>query len=214
MNLQKWRWVLATLVLISVLSSCWTTKEIITHTDGEVISVTNERNIKNSITVNNKLYSKTWAITFHNPEDIEKFENDLKEINKKIKDNSWVLTYRQVVEKARLLDYLGKTWEALKLYVNNFNSTANSLSVAYNHNMAKLYEKAGAYKEALLRYWFLIEYYKRKDYYKDMSRIFEKMWETEKAKKAMDWYKKTIKKKAEIEVKELKVSEDWVLEIN
>ena len=125
------------------------------------------------------------------------------------------MTYDQVIDKARLLDYLWKTWKALELYEQNFSINKNDKSIAYNHNMARLYDKLWAYKQALIRYWFIVEYFNRGDYLKDMAKIFEKMWDEEKAKKAMDWYNKIMWKDntTTIKAQEVNVSEDWVLEL-
>ncbi len=194
-------------VLLMLLTSCWNKYE-----EGKEISVVNEREIENKIIVKNWLYSKITPVTFRDPKDIAKFKEDLEKVNKQIQSNTGGVTYAQIVEKARLLDYLWKTWEALELYVDNFENNTNNKSLAYSHNMARLYEKLEAYDEALKRYWFLINYFKRKDYYKDVANIWKKRWDNEKYEQAINVYNKTINKDP-VKATEVNVSSDWVIEL-
>ena len=212
--------------LTLLLSSCWNKNEekkelpITNDKEKKELSISNDKEIINKIVIKKELYSKTTEVTFHDPLDIEKFEKDLKALNKEIESNTGVLSFEQVIDKARLLDYLWKTWEALELYVDNFENNMNDKSFVYNHNMARLYEKLESYDDALQRYWFLIRYFNKWEYYKDIANIWKKRWDEEKYKKAMTVYNKLMKKTnsgsvntKSVETKEVKISADWVLEI-
>lgn len=172
----------------------------------------NDKNIENSITLQTELYDNIKPITFSDQNDLNNFEKRLVELDKEIESNTWSITSNQVVEKARLLDYTWKTWEALKLYEENFDKDNNDKSLAYNNNMAKLYEKLWAYEQAIGRYSFLIEYFNRADYLRNIANIWKKLWDEEKYKKFMDEYNKIFN--AEPEVKEIEVSSWGTVELS
>ncbi len=189
---------------VFLLFSCWSSPE--------VISMENDKNIENSITLQTELYDNIKPITFSDQNDLNNFEKRLVELDKEIESNTWSITSNQVVEKARLLDYTWKTWEALKLYEENFDKDNNDKSLAYNNNMAKLYEKLWAYEQAIGRYSFLIEYFNRADYLRNIANIWKKLWDEEKYKKFMDEYNKIFN--AEPEVKEIEVSSWGTVELS
>lgn len=149
----------------------------------------NDRSIENKIIIDNELYKQTTQVTFRDPKDIASFEKKIDELNKQIKSNTGALSYDQIIEKTRYLDYLGKTWEALELYIDNFDNQKHAMSVPYNHNIAKLYEKLGAYDQAITRYEFLVNYFWSKDYYKEIAKVYKKQGNTEKYDEYMKLYK-------------------------
>ena len=82
--------------------------------------------------------------------------------------------------------------------------------------MGRLYERLEAYDEALKRYWFLIRYFNRGDYYKDVANIWKKRGDEEKYGTSMKAYNKVMKKNTSnngIEIQEVKVWTDWVIEL-
>lgn len=200
--------ILLFIISIFVLASC--TQE------SEIISIENLQKVKNTITTTPSIYSQTTKVTFHNEKDIEKFKSDLDLINKEIKSNTWSLTFNQIMDKAKLLDYLWNTGEALELYEENFSINGHSESIPYNHNLAKLYEKLWEDKKALDRYEFLIKYFGRNDYLKDIAKIFKKQWNEVKYEQSMTLYNK-YKKSTDtewLEMKDINIDTNWSLQLN
>jgi len=198
---------LSIFILLLLLTSCWSKNQ-----DDEEITVKSGEKIENKITIKNNIYSKTTKITFHDPKDIEKFNKELADINKEISSNTGAITYNQIISKARLLGYLWKTGEALKLYVDNFEKNMNNKSLAYNHNMAKLYEKLWEPNLALKKYIYIISHFKKFNYFKDIANIWKQKWNEKKYNKAMNAYSKYMKKNKTQEGV-INLSESGVLEL-
>jgi len=171
-----------------------------------------EENVDTSNDVN--LFSKTTKITFPE-ENVVQFKKDLEKLDNEIKNNTWSITYRQILDKARLLDYLWKTWEGLKLYVDNYNIDNNDKSLAYNHNLAKFYEKLSAYDSALKIYWKLIKDFWKNEYMRDVANLWKNRWDNEKYEKAMELYRKKFSKNnpSWLEIKDVKVWSGWTIKL-
>lgn len=122
--------------------------------------------------------------------DKEKFKKDMKKIDNTIYASGWVISFEQIVEKARLQDYLWEIWKSIKLYEENFNLDNNSGSIVYNHNMAKLYERVKEYNLALERYKFLIEKMNNFQYFRDVAMMYKNSWDDINYKKYIDLYNK------------------------
>jgi tetratricopeptide (TPR) repeat protein len=168
--------------------------EIISDYKTGNLSVVNDRLIENKINLNIDLYNKTTKITFNDPKDIENFENKLQEVNEDIENNTWSLSLDQIFDKAKYLDYLGQTWKALEIYEQNFDENINAMSLAYNHNMAKLYETLWAYDDAMIRYEFLIRYFNRPDYLRDVANLWKIIWNEKKYEEVMNTYNTKYRK--------------------
>ena len=94
------------------------------------------------------------------------------------------------VEKARVLEQLGRIGEAIKTYDDLFAIYDNS-SVGWN-NRGRLYEKIGDYAEAVENYKKLIDVFSLSQYRLDIAKAWEKAGEIEKAKTAYElWQKET-----------------------
>ena len=136
---------------------------------------------------NENLWTKTWVIIWRDNQ--ADFKKEIDNIDKLIQENGQI-TFEHIINKARNLEYVWNLWGAIKLYEENFYKEENKNSIVYNHNMAKLYETAWEYDLALERYKYIIIEHKRNDYLRDLSLLYEMIWNEKKAKTAMDAYKK------------------------
>lgn len=192
--------IIAMLGILFFLSACSFQKDDLDNNKENLINKVENQQIKIVKNTNRDYFTKTTKITFPE-ENIKQFEKDLEKLNKEIISNTWNITYEQIIDKAKLLDYLWRTWEALKLYVDNYENDWNDFSVVYNHNLAKLYDSLDAYDEALQIYWFLITTFNRKDYLKDIAEIWKKRWNEEKYTKAITEYNKLFNNWVQVDTK-------------
>ena len=156
---------LAVLLLVYLMTRWWAGKDQITHPS---------------------LWNETNEITFHDPDDIATFEARTIVLDKEIAENTGAMTFEQVVEKGRLLEYLGNVGQSIKLYEENFNNL--SWYVAFHHNMGRLYEEVKEYDLAIPRYQFLIDTYKRFNYYRDIAEVYKKDGKEKKYVEYMELY--------------------------
>ena len=146
------------------------------------------------VILHRNLYNITTKIEFKDEKDVEKFRNDLQILNEVVDTQTWSITLVQILNKVKFLWYLWESWKALEIYENNYNTF--SWSIAYNHNMWRLYDKLWEYQSSLNMYWYIIEKFKQNRYLIDISKVFKKMWKDIKAEKAIQLYNKsTLKEK-------------------
>jgi tetratricopeptide (TPR) repeat protein len=134
------------------------------------------------------LWDKTSPITFYDTGDLAMIQKQSADLDVEIQSNTGQMTVNQVMDKARLLDYLGKPGEAIKLYEEHFTDGINSKNSSYYHNIGRLYEKVGEYDLAIFRYQYIIHTYKRYSYYKDIAEAYQKAGNQKKYEEYMGLY--------------------------
>ncbi|MEK9133053.1 MAG: hypothetical protein AAB606_05105 [Patescibacteria group bacterium] len=90
------------------------------------------------------------------------------------------------VEKARYLEYLGKYGKAIDVLLESFKYYENT-SVGWN-NIAKLYDKKGDYKSAIVFYTKLVETFDLNAYYLSLAWDYYRLEDIPKAREAYGRY--------------------------
>lgn len=127
------------------------------------------------------------------PEDQKVFEENLLEFE--WKDTS---VYTDIIEKARLYDYLWYPGKAILVY-KDFQSISTWEYTAVLTNLAHLYKNVCEVnndklnrpycREAINWYKYLIDKYGQTNLYKSITEVYLKMWNNKKAKKYYGLYK-------------------------
>lgn len=133
------------------------------------------------------LRNKTIDTSYISTGDKENYAKQLQSLNQDITQGTG-MTADQIMMKARLLGYLGKVGESIKLYEENYSHTGNYDLIAYNHNMGRVYESVGKYGLAIQKYQYIIDTYKMDQYYQDIAEAYQKRWKQWKYNEYMAKY--------------------------
>ena len=152
-------------------------KETIKKTSEEEIIKQKELEKRNQAIVKD---IKNLKLTF-SEDDITKFKKELKELDKKILDQEDWITFDQVVQKARYLDYIWNQRDSIKLYLNH--SEKYSTSIIFKHNLWDLYERVWEYDRAITEYEFIVKNKRDYKYLENLIRLYEKVWNKDKLAK-------------------------------
>ncbi|MBI4994411.1 hypothetical protein HZC21_02075 [Candidatus Peregrinibacteria bacterium] len=122
------------------------------------------------------------------PEQKLEYEQKVSEMNKRIRE---IISRDKpdidlFIEKARYQEYLGRYGDAIDTLLESFKYYENT-SVGWN-NIAKLYDKVGDYKSAILFYNKLINTFNLYRYYLEVAWDYYRLGEIEIAKEAYGRY--------------------------